>query len=353
MQGGGDASGGEFTSDPRLRRVGFATVFLEFWRDGTELRWRTLELRAGGVAGRQTVNRGELVALLEFARRVLGVARFVTDSGYVARGFAKIVLGRLPATNQDLWRDLKHLVDQRDLTLVVIKRESHMPFSAVEAGLIPPEDYVANALADAAAEGAAEAVAVDSMHASSVQYVDSMASQVRIRATAALRACAEQDRRTREKVPLEAPAPRVLRTSFLSCLAASEHQVASESITRACRLQCSTCMQSVPRRRARAWLATPCSPPLRPSPQALAPATPSVQIGNRVAHSSHRMLFEASMRFWYCSCCGKYAALTMRELAAECKLRATRSGRQNLDRIAKGHYPDGSKAAQAYNSLRL
>ena len=84
--GFGDASGGEHTADPRLRRVGWSYVTFdpETWSNGQE----PLSGSSGGLPGDiQTVNRGELWALGCFLADTSGDGTFVTDSQYVYRGF--------------------------------------------------------------------------------------------------------------------------------------------------------------------------------------------------------------------------------------------------------------------------
>ena len=198
-----------------------------------------------------------------------------------------------------------------------------------------------------------EAIALLSEHTAPVEYVDRIAAHVRMRATAALRACVAQDSSNRDRAPREADARRRLQP-FQQLVSSSEHVVESESIDRCSRLTCLVCKHSVPRRGARAWLDPPCRPLVRPgwSTDVLAPTDTSVQVGHQRAHASHSMLYEQRMKIWYCSTCGRYAANTMRSLAMPCKP-PTRAGLQNLRRLQRGLYPDYSEAARAFNASRL
>eukprot|EP00973_Karenia_brevis_P026896 3709284-Karenia_brevis.AAC.1 len=73
---GTDASGGEHTADPRLRRVGWAAVIF-----GKEMSY--LGAIRGNLEGAQTVNRGELMALVEVLERTEGDITVAVDSAYV------------------------------------------------------------------------------------------------------------------------------------------------------------------------------------------------------------------------------------------------------------------------------
>ena len=123
--GFGDASGGKFSSDPRLRRVGWAWTVIRWHQPltlgrepaagtaGTSLSsvpdgspWEAAFSVAGPLCGtRQTINRGETTAFLDFLTSATGPCLFVTDSSYVLRGWARVREDSLlPSTNTDLWR---------------------------------------------------------------------------------------------------------------------------------------------------------------------------------------------------------------------------------------------------------
>eukprot|EP00959_Pyramimonas_sp_CCMP1952_P013777 291149-Pyramimonas_sp.AAC.1 len=102
---GGDASGGEHSADPRLRRIGWAYQVIQVLSDPV-LDVKLLDSRGGGIPKKQTINRGETTALLralEDLHELDTPMTFVTDSGYVLKGIPMISSGRLPTTNLDLW----------------------------------------------------------------------------------------------------------------------------------------------------------------------------------------------------------------------------------------------------------
>ena len=91
-----DASGGELSADPRLRRIGFAVVVV-----GPD--FSLLGALGGSVPGPQTVNRGELFAMLMAMVRTSGSAEAITDSAYVQRPLAEDGHTELGDLHVDFW----------------------------------------------------------------------------------------------------------------------------------------------------------------------------------------------------------------------------------------------------------
>ena len=96
--GAGDASGGEHTADPGIRRVGWAFCWL-----AADLGTGAVLPRATGGAGgahpgrRQTVSRGEAWAFKAFLEEspASKAALYYADSSYVVKGFNKCCNGDL------------------------------------------------------------------------------------------------------------------------------------------------------------------------------------------------------------------------------------------------------------------
>eukprot|EP00959_Pyramimonas_sp_CCMP1952_P269765 5639814-Pyramimonas_sp.AAC.1 len=76
---GTDAGGGRFLNDPRLRRVGWGVAVKDPDLDA-------MGTLRGGLPGKQTVNRGELYAVVQSVQNLSGEITIVTDSAYVYRG---------------------------------------------------------------------------------------------------------------------------------------------------------------------------------------------------------------------------------------------------------------------------
>ena len=122
----GDGSGGVNTSDPRLRRAAWAWVEVQASSNvpSTQLH----RVKCAPMHGRrQTVNRCELMALLDGVRSTRGSISFVSDSGYVVKGFRRMAKNPAkynPKSNRDLWSALRTEAKTRDIE--VFKIESHL-----------------------------------------------------------------------------------------------------------------------------------------------------------------------------------------------------------------------------------
>ena len=69
--------------------------------------------------GKQTINRGELYALIQAMSSSEGWLIYVTDSAYVVRGLARLTQGKFARTNKDLWRQVRDL--SKALVLAVLR----------------------------------------------------------------------------------------------------------------------------------------------------------------------------------------------------------------------------------------
>eukprot|EP00974_Lingulodinium_polyedra_P030892 2973037-Lingulodinium_polyedra.AAC.1 len=78
--------------------------------------------RQGALAGdAQTINRGELMALIKFVEYAKGKGAmdvgFYTDSGYVDKGCSKLYSKTKAKSNRDLWRRLREAANGMQLTV--------------------------------------------------------------------------------------------------------------------------------------------------------------------------------------------------------------------------------------------
>ena len=121
----GDASGGPFTKDRRLRKVSYAVVAVKWDAEHTE--WRCVGTIVANVdSHNQTVPYGEAAALRLCLQVTSGDVEFASDAQYVVRG-ARKVLARRPGsimTHPDLWKDIAD--SSADRRLVVHKVKAHM-----------------------------------------------------------------------------------------------------------------------------------------------------------------------------------------------------------------------------------
>ena len=94
---GTDGSGGEFSSDPRLRRCGAALVLASI----AAFPWLFVVV-TGEVKGAQTGNRAELTAIVWLASFTEGDVVASVDSSYVVRGVMRGA-SFSQSSNKDLW----------------------------------------------------------------------------------------------------------------------------------------------------------------------------------------------------------------------------------------------------------
>ena len=354
----GDGSGGVNTSDPRLRRCGWAWVELQTEHNAPIEKLH--RVKCAPLHGRrQTVNRAELLALIDGIRSTLGSITFVSDSAYVVNGFQKLSWRRRykPRSNRDLWSALSAAAANRDVE--VLKIESHLDRDHPEVvnGTYPLAWIFGN---DSADELAGEAAADAQLPASSVEavkWVDALAAKVRTRLAVTLQDAAQKDprRHAPPKPPkIKVPAAASRRTALDLALAASKHlPVLDEAGAYACR----ACGTSAHVADAVPWLRTPCNPPA-PLPfcaEAAAPAAGvEVRLGNAIIHKTHQPVFYADQRTWACTSCGRAAVSFMRELADPCKGKegCSAKGKLNLSRLRRGLMIGDSAAAKEFNAAR-
>ena len=353
----GDGSGGVHTQDPRLRRCGWSWVELQ--AEGNVPSTRIHRAKSASLHGRrQTVNRAELLALLDGLLSTRGAVTFISDSAYVVNGFLKMRLQPAkyrPRSNRDLWSALKTASSFRDVE--VCKIESHLDelHPSVVDGTYPLAWVKGNDAADVLAGEAAADAQVPSATAEAIAWVDAIAHLVRVRLAATLADAAEKD--PHRSVPPKPAKKRVAaataqRAALERALAATKH---TPVVDQTGAYACCGCGTSAHKADALPWLLTACTPPT-PLPfcakAAAAPAGVEVRLGNATIHKSHSPLFFSEQRTWACSTCGCAAVDFMRQLAITCKGELTDKGRLNLSRLERGLMIGDSAAAKKFNQTR-
>ena len=118
----GDASGGIFSSMPRIRRIGCGLIQI----DGTgELVWGQHFNLPGKI---QTVPRGELYVLLYLVERLepFSDVTYVTDNQKVSQTYNNGKEAALKSTNCDLYKDIFRLIETNLLKIQVRWMPSHL-----------------------------------------------------------------------------------------------------------------------------------------------------------------------------------------------------------------------------------
>ncbi|CAK0891739.1 unnamed protein product, partial [Prorocentrum cordatum] len=340
----GDASGGEYSKDPRLRRVSSGWVVFNSV-DPTEA--KVVAGSRGALAGkRHSVNRGELMALKDVIIAAGGSydkTRYTADSSYVVRGMDKLRGGRMPRTHVDLWKEVKQGIIGKQVEIT--KVESHMSAQEALDAEVNPIDWLGNALAGDFVDGIAESVQVPRAQARSAGFAEGVAGLVRDRAYLTLMASmgAEPSQVPSLKIRQEAHVKARWRAALLE---GTKHNVTDDVSGKHCR-----CLRCGPRAlmpSADAWLAGECiavqkadavHDSLRSRPR----------IANQEAHESHVVLYVEELGLHYCKKCGCIARESMRKLAQVCEETPSQMGKQSLSGIAKGLQPGTSAMALAFN----
>ena len=367
----GDGSGGTASSDPRLRRAAWAWALMD---NSASPEGNAAHVAAGwssplvgdfACGQKQTVNRAELSALLDFLKQSAGDADFITDSAYVLKGVRRIQSGQHKKlkSNLDLWRECMPLVAQR--TLRVHKVESHIAEDHPDVlNKIIPLDWVrGNTWADEFAGLAAAEAAVPVSQAEAIGWVDRTASIVRNRLAAILIDCTLKDPRTRQpprpKTAMQRQSAIEKHARLLAAFNATSHSVDSGSRSS---YRCRVCGTTPGTSGPTAWLKTAC---VAPAPLPFAPAAAaataedsSQNVGHASIHKSHTALFFADLGVWICSGCGACGEEHLRHLARECPVHAlgracTQAGKDALSRVRRGMKPGASAAAKAFNANLL
>ena len=169
-----DASGGEHNEDPLLRRVGIAACSLKsMFTAGGAFEPEVEAHLMGPLPGpTQTINRGELYAIVQLLKRILHrpgkTTTVYTDSQYCVGGYMQGAIKQLATFNDDLWEAFFAEVARLNRQVVLIKVKSHLEIQDAANGLILLQDLTGNAIADSLAKKAAAKAAITTKEAEGV-----------------------------------------------------------------------------------------------------------------------------------------------------------------------------------------
>ena len=170
-----DAAGGEHSSDPHLRRVGVGGCSLSQVLDSHgglapvlhSYLWGPLPGEA------QTINRGELYAIIQVLTRICPVPGYVTtvvtDSQYCVRGWKAGQQAQMGAFNDDLWQRFFDQVERLGGEVQLVKVKSHLTLEHAVSGMILLQDLTGNTMADLLAKKAAAEAGVNEKTVESVK----------------------------------------------------------------------------------------------------------------------------------------------------------------------------------------
>jgi hypothetical protein len=237
---------------------------------------------------------------------------FVTDSGYVQRGFWRALRRcaakrgnrrRLRArSNVDLWSRVDRELAVAERVVEVSKVASHRArHTAASGGAEDLLHFVGNELADSLAGGAAARAQLDGITIRRHLDLEAKAAMVQRRLGAILVDVAERDRRAPPDVPRERRVRVAWDVRRRRAVAASEHAVTLGATTARCSACGGTCRLS-PRAGLLEWLGSPCSGPLldRPAWPGDVRCREPIVLGQHRSHSSHELYHRAECSCWYC-----------------------------------------------------
>ena len=162
-----DASGGEHSADPILRRAGVGACSLARVCDvdGQFSPAISCYLKAPLPGPAQTINRGELYAIIKLLQHIVNVpgkiTTIITDSQYCVTGYRAGESAQQARWNDDLWDLFFSQVRRLDGQVHLIKVKSHLEIQDVILGHVLLRDVTGNAMADCIARQAADSAAID------------------------------------------------------------------------------------------------------------------------------------------------------------------------------------------------
>ena len=355
-----DASGGDWSAFPRLRRVGIGVVRLAWGNDPVP----SLLLAAWGpVAGNcQTVVRGELLAILQVLRHVAsGAVTVKTDSEVNQLLFLKMVSNPTefhPEANKDLWEEMqyrfKDYVDNGG-TFMVEWVKGHATVTHLQQGVISEADLWGNFVADALAGHAAQTC--KPLLSDCLTYTWTLNTTRRVQLRLLAIACElgkEWEKHKKAEVArLRARSSQQVLQDQLAVAARariSEHGArVLSSHTLVCidgQYWCTQCCRWQPKTASRQWLAIGCKPlpdmsrvfniASLSAPRRLPADRLPYRIGQAVFHDSHTLFVFRGLVF--CRRCGAYAATRPVKLLDSCMEPST-SAKGTLTRILNQKFP--------------
>ena len=201
------------------------------------------------------------------------------------------------------------------------KVKAHSTKEDVLSGAVTWQDYAGNALADAYADSAADKASVPQSVLAGFDVVDTAALKVQRRLVAIV--CAAPTRQHDERDT------RAYKQSFAESRELPEASSAPPEAPENQELASVVAVQGP----------EPSPPP--PSPPVEGPLRYQVGGDRSVGlHWTHRLVCRQGL--WWCTTCGCHATSRGRGLLLPCLYRATRAGKQALDRLANGLTPHNS-----------
>ena len=325
----GDASGGIFSSMPRIRRIGCGIVQI----DATgELIWGQHFNLPGNI---QTVPRGELYVLLYMVERLEPFANvtYVTDNQKVSETYQKGKEAALKSTNCDLFREIFRLIEINFLKVHVRWMPSHLKDEDEHPEGVSLLDVKGNRLADVQAGKAAHDHAVPVNISSTHIYYFSLTRKIQKRLVDIITSLPH---RTKLPKPPRPFSPPELDPSIDDLMELTQHV----PFLHDGRISCARCMNSLPSSgiTTKHWLKTPCNAIASGKDKPVRLHHSTIQIGHLSTHPTHSLTVYRGILF--CNRCGSRGIVKLRNLARQCEAPGA-AGTALLRAINNNKLPNG------------
>jgi len=346
-----DESGGEHTSDTRLKRCGWGLALVQKVEGGEVQRCNFIAGVAGTLPGLfQSTSRACLEAFIYILANSTGPLVVKPDASYLVDGFNSRRYQAPEGTNADLWHAIGLLMNNRTEDVQVLKVEAHVEDHRVIDGDVDYYDFFGNHMADALASRGAKLHAVSSAIVQEQASMDARAWQVLKRLVAVnMHFVKTAPRRSGMSKPDRLPG---MPTMFQRLAQASGHtfDIPVPRSAKKCplRLKCKECLQGASRFVLKQWLkdrkCTGKGVQGGGHGHEVHKAQPNVaiRVGRVDLHRSH--LLQHRLGLWWCAKCGYYTTYGSRKSSAkllrkECREVAEGAGKDYLKRIQDGLMP--------------
>ena len=339
-----DGSGGQFGHDPRYSRCGWAwarleaqgaTKIKEGWAD---VRFRVSDSHFGPLPGtRQTNNRAELWAFKSALTHTEGNLIVWTDSEILIKGWRAMQEGKKPKKNLDIWQEIEKEAKQRGTGKVTLQHiESHISAEEAKAKGYPAHAWFGNKAADTLAGEAAETEGhrIDPGEITLYEWVRATSNLIAQRIATTTKEALERNAKDKEKKETLTTAEfkqATKKREITEMISQTKHSIKEDKG----RWRCTKCGESIQRKGGdkemrKHWLQGDCKARGQMQEckdrQAM-DAKVGLRVCDRLAHTSHNLVFSAAQAKWFCRACGatcvEQGGYISSKLGAECQGKPT------------------------------
>lgn len=333
---GTDASGGQYSSVPELRRIGCSIVLVHN---------HTLELEFGAsfpLEGEcQTVPRGELFAMVYLARMLSPgtTAHVYSDSEINVNLLNGCKYKAQVSINGDLFRELFDIIQNKKLVFTASWVQGHLDTKPMKQGYnFSDHEFASNFFADKLADIAAENVQCgDLNYIRPTLFGIKLVSQIQRRIAAIFDSGVIPRLIKSNCADAVDPLERKCNPLIEDLLVDSQHVLVGSDTS----YRCVACLHSMSKksRKLKEWLKGPCCPmPICDVQDPVAiPPWQNILINNVLVHSSHNLF---SFRGVVCCYqCGSYGSQKAKYLGDPCSGHCTPTTKVAKDRLLSRQLP--------------